>query len=199
MSRCLTMILLFTACATGAPIVPLLPKAQEQPVITLVWVGRGEAELFEDGSWRRTPAFDYEFTVEQRRFATHWESVKQLRRRHPGYDGSAGPREQTMFFRIDYALGEGNQVTSKITSTLGEGTGHADLEFRTARLTMRPEVSRFAPFDTYRIDQTYRYEEGALEEEVALLNGDRPWVRNHEQATLFAPHQFAEAPTRLMR
>jgi len=102
-----------------------------------------------------------------------------------------------MFFRLDYTRGEGNSASSKITSSLGDGLGHTGLEFRTAQMEMRPDVSRFAPFDTYRIEQTYRYETGELDEVVSLLKGEQPWVRNREHATLFAPHQFTAAPTRL--
>ncbi len=144
--------------------------------------------------------FDYEFSVEQRRFATHWESVKHLTRRHPGYDGSAGPREQTLYFRCDYSAGTGGEVVSTITSSLGRGHGGTDREFRTATMSLRADVSRFAPFNTYRIAQTYGYEGGVLDEEVALVKVDdhdqaTPWVRNTEHATLFAPRRFDRAPS----
>lgn len=46
---------------------------------------------------------------------------------------------------------------------------HASLTV--ALLTMHADVSRFAPFDTYKIEQTYRYEEGALNEIVSLKCG----------------------------
>ncbi len=84
----------------------------------------------------------------------------------------------------------------RITSTLGPGEGHADREFRSASLVFHPDISSFAPFDTYRIAQTYAYERGALEETVSLDKGDKPWVRNLEKATLFAAHTFAEPPTK---
>ncbi len=189
------LLLVLAACATSPHVVPTQTSV-DTPITTLVWLGRGEAERIDDGVWQRAPEFDYEFSVEQRRFATHWESVKLLRRRHPAYDGSAGPREQTMFFRADFAPLNG-AVSIAVSSSLGHGHGRADVEFRTAQMTMKAEVSSFAPFDTYRIDQTYRYEAGALDEEVSLLKGEQPWVRNREHATLFAPHQFAAAPTTL--
>lgn len=177
----------------------VLPPREGAPPpsdLTLVWVGYGEAEMMVGGAYRRAPQFDYEFTVEQRRFADHWESVKHLRRRHPGYDGSAGPREQTMYFRLDLASvdAEGG-VPVRITSTLGPGEGRADREFRTATLVFHPDVSSFAPFDTYRIAQSYGYERGALEETVRLDKGDKPWVRNNERATLFAAQTFTDPPT----
>ncbi|NMO23571.1 hypothetical protein [Pyxidicoccus fallax] len=197
----LMVLLTLAGCGSSrGGLVPLATGPQPEPVLTLVWVGRGEAERLEGGTWKRIPEFDYEFTVEQRRYASHWESVKSLRRRHPGYDGSAGPREQTMFFRLDYTAPDSQgRVASTIRSSLGDGTGHADPEFRQAAMEMKPDVSRFAPFNRYRISQVYAYERGALEETVELLDGETPWVRNSEKATLFAPHQFASAPTSAAR
>jgi hypothetical protein len=163
--------------------------------VTLVWVGYGECERLEQGTWVRRPEFDYEFTVEQRRHRNHWESVKHMRRRHPGYDGSAGPREQTLYFRLDLGVAHGEHVPLNITSTLGPGEGRADRAFRSANLVMHANNSSFAPFDTYRIEQSYRYEQGRLEEAVHLDQGNQPWVRNHEQATLFGAQTFARPPT----
>lgn len=165
--------------------------------LTLVWVGYGEAERLEDGAWKRIPAFDYEFTVEQRRYADRWESVKHMRRRHPAYDGSAGPREQTLYFRVDLDAVDGaGKVPLHLVSTLGPGEGQADRELRSSSLVFHADVSSFAPFDTYRIAQTYAYERGALEETVSLDKGTTPWVRNKEKAKLFGERTFAEAPTR---
>lgn len=171
-------------------------RAGEQA--TLVWVGRGQAERFENGAWRRAPAFDYEFSVEQHRYADHWESVKTMRRAHPEYDGSAGPRVQTYLFRLDLeAPSPGGEVTYRIASSLGKGAGHGDREFRRAVLELEAEVSVFAPFDRYRISQHYRYEDGKLDELVELLDGSSPWVRNREEATLFSAATFAAPPTTL--
>lgn len=118
-----------------------------------------------------------------------------MRRPNPEYDGSAGPREQTMYFLIDYSP-EGEALRSVIHATIGEGTGTSDSEFRVAQMRFHADVSRMAPFDTYQIDQQYGYEQGVLREEVTLLKGTTAWVRNHEVATLFAPKQFESAPTR---
>jgi hypothetical protein len=60
---------------------------------------------------------------------------------------------------------------------------------------MAAGVSGFAPFDRYVITQNYDYEAGRLTELVELNKGSTPWVRNKEQATLFAAHQFPFAPT----
>lgn len=189
-------VLVLAGCS--GPVHGVLPTTEgpgATPDLVLVWVGRGAAERMSAGTWQRVPEFDYEFSVEQRRFADHWESVKHLVRRHPGYDGSAGPREQTMFFRLSLGAREGQAVPVTIASSLGDGAGHTDPEFRVAELTMHPSVSRFAPFDTYRITQSYLYESGSLVELVELNQGATPWVRNKEEAGLFAKHAFAQAPT----
>jgi hypothetical protein len=165
---------------------------------TLVWVGRGEAERFEAGAWRRIPAFDYEFSVEQRRYADRWESIKTLRRRHPDYDGSAGPRLQVMAFRLELFPGERpGSARYQLRSSLGNGQGHGDAEFREAVLDIDADVSMFAPFDRYRITQRYQYESGRLQELVELNDGAEPWVRNREEAVLYGEQRYAEPPTRL--
>jgi hypothetical protein len=167
-------------------------------LVTLVWVGRGEAERFEGGAWRRTPQFDYEFSVEQRRYAGHWDSVKTMRRRHPDYDGSAGPRVQTYSFRIELAQGaKPDEASYRVRSSLGHGVGQGDAEFRNAVLEIDADISMFAPFDRYRITQHYRYEEGKLSELVELNDGATPWVRNREEAVLFGERSFEAPPTRL--
>jgi hypothetical protein len=193
----LMSLLSFTvaACGSTPEPVPLSPHVAAEPELTLVWVGRGETERFEKGAWVRVPAFDYDFSVEQRRYGDHWESVKSLRRRHPDYDGSAGPRAQTYFFGVRLGA-TGSDVPLTITSTLGDGKGTADPEFRRSTLELRAAVSSFAPFDTYRITQSYRYEEGILEELVELDDHGKPWVRTHEHAKLFAESRFPGAPTR---
>ncbi len=186
-------------CAAVAPRVPL--STQQDPAeVTLVWVGRGECERLENGQWVRIPEFDYDFSVEQRRMANHWESVKSMRRRHPGYDGSAGERAQTYFFRMDYAPAGSDpsaSVTSQVHSSLGNGQGTTDREFRRAQIEFAAAgESSLAPFDRYRITQTYDYEAGQLTELVELNKGAQAWVRNREQATLFGARRFDAAPTR---
>ena len=163
-----------------------------------MWVGHGTCERLENGQWVRKPEFDYEFSVEQRRNGKRWESVKSLRRRHPGYDGSAGARLQTLYFQLSFAASAtAPGVAANITSSLGGGSGATDREFRDATLEIKADVSRFAPFDRYRITQHYNYEAGELVEDVELNDGSKPWVRNHEVATLFAASKFAAPPSQM--
>jgi hypothetical protein len=178
---------------------PDRPHAEGKPDLVLVWVGQGEAYINRDGSWEPSPSFDYEFSVVQRRFSDHWESLKELHRRHPAYDGSAGPRDQSYFFNLAITPDRGGPVSFKVESSLGPGAGHTDAQFRHAEIELRPDISRFAPFNTYRFHQDYYYERGTLEETVELVDrgegGDEPWVRNIESATLFAQQKFKSAPT----
>lgn len=163
-----------------------LSDAPPVPLATLVWVGHGEASRHVAGGWQRAPALDYDFTVEQRRYADHWDSVKTMRRVHSAYDGSAGPRVQVYVFRLDLASGPDGFVYH-VTSTLGNGHGAADRDFRSATIELAADAGMFAPFDTYRITQRYQYEAGRLSEDVSLDDGSTPWVKNHEEARLFAP------------
>ncbi len=200
-------LLVATACGGAPRPLPLSDRAFAEGEPTLVWVGRGECERYAAGTWVRAPEFDYDFVVVQRRHADHWESIKEMHRRHPGYDGSAGPRDQTLHFHIalpDARGGASARHPLVVRSTLGAGEGETDAEFRESVLVLRADVSSMAPFDTYRITQRYRYEDAALDEQVELLRRDAsgaetPWVRNVERATLFAVHRFEEPPTRLER
>ncbi|OJT27047.1 hypothetical protein BO221_03360 [Archangium sp. Cb G35] len=199
MKKHLVCCLALAACAPSAsPVIPPSTGDGPRPELVLIWSGHGKAERLEGGEWKRIPSFDYEFSVEQRRFGGHWESVKHMHRRHPGYDGSAGPRDQTMFFRLDYTTAP-DGVRSTIQSSLGNGQGESDREFREARLELRPEISSFAPFNLYRITQHYAYESASLSETVELIKQkdgtETHWVRNHETATLFATHPFQAAPS----
>jgi hypothetical protein len=193
----LCVALASVGCAGARPWVPLRATAATRAEATLVWVGRGEAERFENGAWVRRPEFNYDFSVEQRRVGDHWESVKHMRRLHPGYDGSAGERFLTYFFQLDFARPDAAQrVGVRVTSTLGNGDGETDREFRRAELRFAAQgVSSFAPFDRYRITQHYDYEAGRLTETVELNKGAQPWVRNREVAALFGERRFDRPPT----
>ncbi len=186
-------LMLLAACASTPSLLPLRTGAPPDARLTLVWVGRGEAWRMDNGELVRIPQFDYDFSVEQRRYADRWESVKLMRRAHPDYDGSAGPREQVLHFQLGLDGRGGEQVGGGITSSLGSGAWVADAAFRTSTIDLKA-AGAMLPFDAYRIVQRYGYEQGTLDETVELLNHGELWVRNHEHATLFAPHTFDAAP-----
>ncbi len=206
MSRffCLPVIilLLLASCSTTREsIIPYrtsLPSIEDN--VTLVWVGQGRAYVFEESTYVRDETNDYAFEVIQRRYGNRWESVKNMHRIHPEYDGKAGPREQTMFFRIDFSLDE-DSVISQVRSSLGNGAGHSDPEFRDQRLQFSADgISSFAPYNTYRITQEYRYEAGELLETVELFKlrdgEEAPFAKIEETAAIFRPTKLASAPTR---
>jgi hypothetical protein len=160
----------------------------------LVWVGTGTSWVFEDGEWLRTPEQDYEFLVRQNRYASRWESLKVQNRTHPAYDGTAGPADQQHFFAITFGeVGSDGRIATELASTYGDGGGWTDREYRHAVLEFEAEgVSRFAPYNRFRITQEYRYEEGELRENVELYKVDsdgreQPFARIEEEARMFRP------------
>lgn len=169
---------------------------------TVAWVGAGTAHVFSNGQWQRAPAHDYDFSVTQRRHAQHWESVKVQHRRHSAYDGSAGPRDQVHYFRVDYPASTGTgtgSISARLASSMGDGTGQIDGALRDGTLELAARgVSMFAPFNHYRITQQYRYEEGLLTEQVELFKRtggrDAPFMKFEERAVLLAPQRMAGAP-----
>lgn len=203
--RLLALALAFAltgGCAAQGPALPSnLPIADAPfaPAATsFVWVGTGRASVNVDGQWRRAPSQDYEFSVTQRRYDGHWESIKTQHRRHPAYDGSAGPRDQAHYFRADFAdTAPGAARDFRLSTSFGDGEGKIDPAFTDGRMTFAARgISRFAPFDRYRIAQSYRYREGRLLETVELLRrgdatADPVFMRFEEEATLFAPGAVA--------
>jgi hypothetical protein len=144
---------------------------------------------------------DYVFNVTQKRYQQQWKSTKCLHRLHPEYDGKAGVRSQTMYFEINYAL-VGSKLAVNLFSSLGKGKGFSDREFRNQTLDFEVEgMSSFAPYDHIRIDQTYKYEEGLLEETVFLYKlkdgKEIPFMKNEEKAYFYVKSKLEQAPTSL--
>ena len=190
------------SCSTSNKII--VPTNNTLPTIennySIVWVGSGEAYVFKAGKYVRNESNDYSFEVVQRRYGNLWKSIKNMHRIHPDYDGKAGEREQTMFFGIDF-LKDGKKITSKINSSLGSGTGISDNEFREQVIQFSiDDISSFAPYNTMRITQHYKYEEGILLETVELfkLSNDKetPFAKIEERAVIFRPVTLENAPTK---
>jgi hypothetical protein len=190
-----------TSCGTSGKII--IPTSKTLPAIednyTIVWVGTGESYIFNEGEYVRNESNDYSFEVVQRRYGNTWKSVKNMHRIHPDYDGKAGEREQTMFFGIKFS-NQGSQIVSEINSSLGSGSGVSDNEFREQTIQFSADgVSSFAPFNTYRITQHYKYEEGILLETVELFKledgKETPFAKIEEKAYIFRPTKLDNAPT----
>jgi len=193
--------LLLGQCTSSSKLV--VPTSDKLPNIdnnySIVWVGSGESYFYNNGEYVRSESDDYAFEVVQRRYGRKWKSIKNMHRIHPDYDGRAGDREQTMFFAIDFSE-DGNDIISKITSSLGSGLGTSDGEFRKQRLQLEVDgISSLAPYNTIRITQEYLYEEGQLLEVVELFkikNGmEIPFVKIEETAYIFRPTSLEDAPT----
>jgi len=165
-----------------------------EPLERWVWVGEGTSSRYVDGAWHRTPHQDYGFLVHQERFEGRWRSHKVQNRTHPSYDGRAGAADQQHAFVIAFGAPEPDgRLPIRLRSSYGDGAGHSDPEFRHAVLEFRPAgVSRFAPYDRFRITQHYRYADGRLDETVELFKlgrdgREQPFARIEERARLFRP------------
>ena len=195
------IVLIIMSCS--APNKVIIPTSEVLPSIednySILWVGNGEAYNYNNGNYERNPSNDYSFEVAQRRYGNSWKSIKNMHRIHPDYDGKAGEREQTMFFGIDFSKKE-HQIISTINSSLGKGSGISDNEFRKQRFDFTVDnISSFAPYNTIRITQNYKYEDGILLETVELFKlkdgNETPFAKIEEKAFIFRPTTLAQAPT----
>ncbi len=182
----------------------IIPTSKTLPTTkdnyTILWLGKGESYIYINGKYERSKSNDYSFKVVQRRYGNSWKSIKNMHRIHPEYDGKAGEREQTMFFGIDFSK-KGDKIVSTINSSLGNGTGTTDNEFRNQTIQFSvDDISSFAPYNTIRITQHYKYEEGQLLETVELFklkDGKvTPFVKIEESAEIFRPAILEKAPTK---
>jgi len=193
--------MIISSCSSSKQVIlPLNSSVQLDDTYTIIWNGISKAYHYDNGEWKRAENYDYQFNVVQKRYDNHWESVKSLHRIHPDYDGKAGERDQTMYFEVDYKNLIDGKVQAVINSSLGNGTGTTDTEFRESVLTMYvPNASKFMPYNKYRITQNYNYEEGVLTETVELIKEkdgkEIPFMKNEETALIFVKSKLDKAPT----
>jgi hypothetical protein len=196
----ITSLILASCNSSKQAIVPLNRSIELDDTYTIIWNGISKAYRYENGQWLRAESYDYQFDVVQKRYDNQWKSVKSLHRIHPDYDGKAGDRDQTMYFDVAYKnLIDGN-VQAIINSSLGNGTGTTDTEFRKSILTMYvPNASKFMPYNKFRITQHYDYEKGLLTETVELIKEkdgkEKPFMKNEETALIFIKNKLDKAPT----
>lgn len=183
--------LLITGCGSSTPklFVGKELYADMKPLSTYVWVGKGLAYSYNNGKWIRSESNDYDFSVVQRRFKGHWHSVKNQLRHHPEYDKAAGPRKQTHIFRVDYEKDSSSDLHFKLDSTFGSGEGIIDRRFIYGQMIFQAKnVSIFAPYSHFRINQSYDYKNGSLIETVLLYKNvdgkEVPFVKIEESAKL---------------
>lgn len=193
--------MIFASCSTSKQItVPLSRSIELDDTYTIIWNGISKAYRYDNGQWLRAESYDYQFDVVQKRYDNHWKSVKSLHRIHPDYDGKAGDRDQTMYFEVAYKNLIDGKVQATINSSLGNGTGITDIEFRKSELTMYvPNASKFMPYNKFRITQNYDYEKGTLTETVELIKEkdgkETPFMKNEETALIFIKSKLDKAPT----
>ncbi len=196
-----TAALMLASCNTSKQaIIPLSRSVVSDDTYTIIWNGVSKAFRYDNGQWLRAESYDYQFNVVQKRYDNHWKSVKSLNRIHPNYDGKAGDRNQTMYFEVAYKNLTDGKVQATINSSLGNGTGTTDTEFRKSVLTMYvPNASMFMPYNKLRITQHYDYEKGVLTETVELIKEkegkETPFMKNEEAALIFIKSQLDKAPT----
>ena len=87
-------------CSSTTSPLPLTDTPPPAPSSSSIFAGHARAFRFVQGAWVAAPEYDYDFLVLERRFAGHWEAIKEIHRRHPRYDGRAGPRDQTLYFLV---------------------------------------------------------------------------------------------------
>ncbi len=163
------------------------PAAQSSTVV----VGYGRASRFVDGSWVPFPAYDYEFVVLEKRFADRWETVKEIHRRHPHYDGRGGPRDQTLYFVVRTSPAADGGVDLQVESTLGDGKGHEDASGRLFLELAFAERGWLIPFDTIRLRQSRGIANSRIEEVVELLSRregrEIPFMKMEEEGIVYRP------------
>ena len=200
-SALIIISLILASCSSSKQIiVPLSDSIELDDTYTIIWNGVSKAYRYEGGQWLRAESYDYQFNVVQKRYDNQWKSVKSLNRIHPDYDGKAGDRNQTMYFDIAYKSLIDGKVQATISSSLGDGTGITDTEFRKSVLTMFvPNASMFMPYNKFRITQHYDYEKGMLTETVELIKEEdgkeTPFMKNEETALIFVQGKLDKAPT----
>jgi hypothetical protein len=196
MRRPSLVVLLVAAAAAGCTSLhtplPLTDAPPAVPSSTSVFAGHARAFRFTDGAWVAAPEHDYDFLVLERRFADHWDAVKEIHRRHPRYNGRAGPRDQTLYFSVRFSPAAGGGYDLVASSTLGSGSGHqkaGDGGF-VVELTAA-QKGWFVPFDTIRIRQDRPADSGRLAETVELLSRrkgqETPFMKMEEEGLIYRP------------
>jgi hypothetical protein len=194
-SRALPLLLSTLFLAGGASTKPTLPSVETLPApspSSKVLAGRGRAYHHVKGEWVAVPAYDYEFVVLERRYADRWETTKEIHRRHPKYDGRAGPRDQTLWFVVRTSPSPDGGLDLAVEGTLGRGTGHEKPGGGGVVLELsRGKKSLFVPFDTVRIRQQPAGADGQFRETVELFSrkdgSEVPFMKMEEEGLVYAP------------
>ena len=179
------------ACTSLQTSLPLTDQQPQPPLSSSVYAGHARAARFVAGSWLPVPEQDYDFLVLERRFADRWEAVKEIHRRHPRYDGGAGPRDQTLYFTVRPSPSADGGLDLAVEGNLGVGKGHEGPQGRLVIELAAAARGWFIPFDTVRISQSREKAAGRLAETVELFsrrNGKEiPFMRMAEEGIIYRP------------
>jgi hypothetical protein len=179
-------------CGSLQTPLPLVDGPAAVPLSSSAFAGHARAFRFEKGAWVAAPSHDYDFIVLERRFADHRDAVKEIHRRHPSYDGWAGPRDQTLYFSIRQSPSANGGYDLAVTSTLGSGTGHEKPGGAGFLLDLAyAKKGWFVPFDSIRIRQDRSASSGRLRETVELYSKrdgrEVPYMKFEEEGLIYRP------------
>lgn len=183
---------LLAGCSSSTSPLPLTDVPPPAFSSSSVFAGHARAFRFVKEAWIAVPEYDYDFVVLERRSADRWETVKEIHRRHPKYDGRAGPRDQTLYFLVRTSPAPDGGIDLVVEGTLGRGSGHEKpggggvvLELASSR------KGWFIPFDTIRIRQERPAVEGRFQETVELLakkdGREVPFMKMEEDGLVYRP------------
>ena len=192
--RCSLLVLtaFLAGCSSTTSPLPLTDTSPPTPSSSSVFAGHARAFRFVQGAWAAAPEYDYDFLVLERRFAGHWEAIKEIHRRHPNYDGRAGPRDQTLYFEVRMSPAPDGGSDLVVEGSLGRGSGHEKAGGAGLALELSSaQKGWFVPFDTIRIRQERAAVKGRVQETVELLSKKKdhevPFMKIEEEGLVYRP------------
>lgn len=182
--------ILLQGCFSSRSALPLTESLPPKPLETTIFAGTGEAYRYSEGTWKKYPSYNYEFFVEQRMYGDYWETIKQLHRRHPDYDGLAGDRDQTLYFIVQFVQVSEDRIEFQAEGTLGKGAGSGDPKLKNVIVELTPSTTAFfIPFNRIRITQLRDFDKGKVGETVELFKRkdgkEIPYMKMEETADIF--------------
>jgi len=182
--------LILAACAPLHSPLPLREGPPPAAQSATVYAGHALAFCYLAGEWQRVPEHDYDFLLLEQRFADRWETVKEIHRRNPRYDGRAGPRDQTLHFVVLTRPAADGGLDLAVDGTLGSGKGHQAASGNVELELAAADRGWLVPFDTIRLRQN-RAATGQVAETVELFSRregrEVPFMKLEEKGTVFRP------------
>jgi hypothetical protein len=180
-----------SGCSSMTSSLPLTDVPPPAPASSSAFAGHAVAFRFAEGMWVAAPEYDYDFLVLERRFSDHWEAIKEIHRRHSKYDGRAGPRDQTLYFRVRMSPAADGGHDLVVEGSLGRGSGHEKAGGGLVLELASAQKGWFIPFDTVRIRQERPASEGRVQETVELLSKGKgreiPFMKMEEDGLVYRP------------